>query len=154
MPLTSTVSPVLFLFVPVTRGLDDHVQGDARPVGDGLGRALAGEDEQAVGGVVALDVELDLLADGRRAALELLERQHALAAAAGHLDEHVLAVDADDAPLLALTGCAAGGRGFCRVSAWATSFSIANPAIAWLSSSSIIASSSRVFGLLAAKSRS
>ena len=66
-----------------------------------------------------------------RAALELLERQHALAAAAGHLDEHVLAVNADDAPLLPLA------RTCRRPAASAASrparrwLRRSNPAIAW-----------------------
>src|SRR5262249_50094825 len=66
-----------------------------------LSGALAGKEQQSVRGIVALDVELDLVADFRRLPLELLERKHSLRTTAGHLDEHVLAMHADDAALLA-----------------------------------------------------
>ena len=78
---------------------------------DDLRGPLAGEDEQAVGRVVVVDVELDGLADGGLAAPELLEREHALAAPAGHLDEHVVPVNADDdAGLLAAAHGPRGAR--------------------------------------------
>src|SRR5262249_2054005 len=74
-------------------GLDHLANVDGGPVGLG-GGALAGEDQEAVGRVVALDLDFDLAADGRHAFGELRGRQDALAAAAGHLDENVALMDA------------------------------------------------------------
>ena len=112
IPLTSTVRPGLVLVRAGDAGLHDHAVDDPRPVVNDLCRAFAGEDQQPVGGVVVVDVELDRFAHHRLAAFELLEREHALAAAAGHLDEDVVAVNADDH-----AGLSAAGRAGCRVSA-------------------------------------
>ena len=58
------------------------------------------QQQQTVRRVIALDLEFDFGADRRRAFRELHDRHHALAAAAGDIDEHVRVVDAHDAPLL------------------------------------------------------
>ena len=75
-------------------------------------RALAGEDQQALCGVVALDVELQFLPDLRRL-LELKQRDDALALAA-EIDKDVLLADGDDPPAAdALFGGVFGGRAAC-----------------------------------------
>ena len=80
-------------------GLDDQALPEVLPARLD-GRPLERKNQQALGGVKPVDVDVDHVAGGRELALELFDRDDALALGA-EVDEDDLASDRDD---LAISG--------------------------------------------------